>query len=207
MRGKGTDYFENSRRATHVHQEYAIRNPLQFLHHCECCWGLTASDGPGPATFLIDGIERTFLDYAARGAPYGPDDGTIAPWATAASLPFAPGIVVPTIKSMINVNAGSTCCRYGLTASFNPIFPSPSGSPGWVSPWNFGLNQGPLLLMVENFRSGMIWELMRRCPYLVAGLGRAGFAGGWLDGVEGVSDPPTARSSAARLRKFSARTS
>jgi hypothetical protein len=184
MRAKGIDYFENSRRATHVHQEYAIRNPLQFTHHCDCCWGLTASDGPGPATLLIDGIERHFLGYAARGAPFGPDDGTIAPWAAVASLPFAPEIVTPTIKHMINnLNVGPTCCPYGLAASFNPIFPSPSGSPGWVSPWNFGLNQGPLLLMVENYRTGMVWELMCRCPYLLTGLGRAGFAGGWLDRI------------------------
>ena len=69
MRARGIDYFENSRRATCVHQQYAIRNPLQFSHHCDCCWGLTASDGPGPATLRIDGIERRFYDYLARGAP------------------------------------------------------------------------------------------------------------------------------------------
>jgi hypothetical protein len=201
MRAKGIDYFENSRRATQVHQEYAIRNPLQFGHHCECCWGLTASDGPGPTTLLVDGIERNFLGYAARGAPYGPDDGTIAPWAAVASLPFNPEIVIPTIKHMINLGVGSTCCPYGLAASFNPIFPSPYRASGWVSPWNFGLNQGPLLLMLENYLSGMTWGLMRRCPYLIAGLRRAGFGGGWLDGVEGVKSPPTARSSAACLRK------
>lgn len=79
MRSRGIDYFENSRRATLVHQQYAIRNALQFTHHCECCWGLTASDGPGQATLLVDGIERRFYDYLARGAPFGPDDGTIAP--------------------------------------------------------------------------------------------------------------------------------
>jgi hypothetical protein len=201
MRQKEIDYFENSRRATLVHQEYAIRNPFQFTHHCECCWGLTASDGPGPATLIVDGIERHFLGYAARGASYGPDDGTIAPWAAIASLPFAPEIVMPTVKHMIKLGVGPTCCAYGLAASFNPIFPSPSGKPGWVSPWNYGLNQGPLLLMVENYRSGMVWELMRQCPYLIVGLSRAGFAGGWLESVEGVTGPPTARSSAARLRK------
>jgi len=180
MRAKGTDYFENSRRATCVHQEYAIRNPLQFSHHCDCCWGLTASDGPGPATLVIDGVERRFYDYLARGAPYGPDDGTIAPWSAVASLPFAPEIVLPTIQHMIRLGVGPTCCSYGLAASFNPTFPAPTGAPGWVSPWNYGLNQGPLVLMVENYRSGLIWSLMRRCPYLVAGLGRAGFSGGWL---------------------------
>ena len=181
MRTRGIDYFENSRRATLMHQRYAIRNPLQFSHHCDCCWGLTASDGPGPATLRIDGIDRTFYDYLERGAPFGPDDGTIAPWAAVASLPFAPEIVLPTIEHMIHLGVGSTCCSYGLAASFNPTFPGSAGGAGWVSPWNYGLNQGPIVLMVENYRSGLIWSLMRRCPYLVAGLGRAGFSGGWLE--------------------------
>ena len=181
MRTRGIDYFENSRRATRVHQEYAIRNPLQFSHHCNCCWGMTASDGPGPATLRIDGIERRFYDYLARGAPFGPDDGTIAPWAAVASLPFAPEIVLPTIQHMIRLGVGPTCCSYGLAASFNPTFPTPTGEIGWVSPWNYGLNQGPIVLMVENHRSGLIWSLMRRCPYLVEGLNRAGFSGGWLE--------------------------
>lgn len=180
MRAKGIDYFENSLRAIRVHHEYAIRNPLQFSHHCDCCWGLTASDGPGPATLIIDGVERRFYDYLARGAPYGPDDGTIAPWAAVASLPFIPEIVLPTIEHMIQLGVGPTCCPYGLAASFNPTYPYQSGTIGWVSPWNYGLNQGPLVLMVENYRTGLIWSLMRRCPYVVSGLRRAGFSGGWL---------------------------
>jgi hypothetical protein len=180
MRSQGIDYFENSRRATHVQQQYAVRNPFQFAHYCDCCWGLTASDGPGPATLLIDGVERRFFGYQARGVPFGPDDGTIAPWAAVASLPFTPEIVLPTIRQMIKLGVGPACCPYGLAASFNPTFPAPSGTHGWVSPWNYGLNQGPVVLMVENYRSGLIWNLMRRCPYLIEGLRRAGFSGGWL---------------------------
>ena len=181
MRAHGTDYFENSRRATLVHQQYAIRNALQLNHHCDCCWGLTASDGPGPATLVVDGIQRTFYDYLARGAPFGPDDGTIAPWAAVASLPFAPEIVLPTIAHMIKIGAGGAGCRYGLAASFNLTFPGAAGAGEWVSPWNYGLNQGPLVVMVENYRSGLIWSLMRRNRYLVAGLRRAGFSSGWLE--------------------------
>src|SRR5262249_15517347 len=126
LRARGIDYFENSRRATYVQQQYAIRNPIQFRHACECCrgatarhgceccWGITASDGPGPATLMIDGIERRFFDYLARGVPYGPDDGTSAPWAAVASLPFAPDIVVPTIQHMIDLGVGPANCSYGL---------------------------------------------------------------------------------------------
>jgi hypothetical protein len=85
MRERGIDYFENSRRATYVQREYAIRNPMQFVGYGAECWGITASDGPGWTVRKIDGIERHFYDYIARGAPYGPDDGTIAPWAVVAS--------------------------------------------------------------------------------------------------------------------------
>ena len=102
MRAKGMDYFENSRRATYVQQQYAIDNPLKFRGYDKCCWGITASDGPGPETIKVNGIERQFFDYVARGVPYGPDDGTIAPWAVVASLPFAPEIVLPTIDHFIH---------------------------------------------------------------------------------------------------------
>ena len=93
MRGKGIVYFENSRRATYVQQQYAIDNPLKFAGYGSHCWGLTAGEGPGPGTIKHGGIERTFFDYVGRGVPYGPDDGTLAPWAVTASLPFAPEIV------------------------------------------------------------------------------------------------------------------
>ena len=98
MRSKGIDYFENSRRATLVQREYAIRNPQHFRHYCQNCWGWTACDGPGPRQVTVDGRRRRLLGYAARGAPYGPDDGTVAPWASVASLPFAPDVVIPTMQ-------------------------------------------------------------------------------------------------------------
>src|SRR5258708_27251641 len=92
MREKGIDYFENSRRATYVQQQYAIHNPLGFKGYNKYCWGITASNGPGNAIHRVDGIERRFFGYMARGVPYGPDDGTLAPWAVVAVLPFAPEI-------------------------------------------------------------------------------------------------------------------
>lgn len=181
MRGHDLDYFENSRRATLVQQQYAIRNPREFAHYDEWCWGVTASDGPGPATLLVDGVERTFHDYIARGVPYGPDDGTLAPWAVIASLPFAPEIVLPTMQNYERMRLNEAQ-RYGYKASFNPTFPvQPANEYGWVSSYHFGINQGPIIAMIENHLSGLVWTLMRRCPYLVAGLRRAEFTGGWLE--------------------------
>lgn len=180
MRSRGIDYFENSRRATLVQQAYAMRNPKHFAQYGEHCWGLSASDGPGPEVRQVGGVARRFYDYTARGAPFGPDDGTIAPWAAVASLPFAPEIVLSTIEAFTRLpRLGHP--RYGFRATFNPTFPDPGGAPGgWVSPYHYGINQGPIVLMIENHRSGLIWQLMRASPHLVAGLQRAAFTGGWL---------------------------
>jgi hypothetical protein len=181
MRDKSMDYFENSRRATYVQQQYAIDNPLKFKGYGRYCWGITASDGPGPDTIKIDGIERQFFDYLARGVPYGPDDGTIAPWAVVASLPFAPDIVLPAMDYFIYHVELKSANPYGFKATFNATHPDRSNNPfGWVSPWQYGLHQGPITLMVENYRSGLLWRLTRNCPYIVSGLRRAGFTGGWL---------------------------
>ncbi len=182
MREKGIDYFENSRRATYVQQRYAIENPNGFASYGEHCWGITASEGPGPATLVLEGAERKFFDYVGRGVPHGPDDGTLAPWAVVGSLPFAPEIVLPAINYCIHQAKLKEANAYGFKASFNPTHPGDPGNPQgyWVSPWHFGLNEGPIVLMIENYRSGMIWRLMRGCSYIQAGLRRAGFAGGWL---------------------------
>jgi hypothetical protein len=182
MRNKGIDYFENSRRATHIQQQYAIRNPRGFAGYGEYLWGITASDGPGPARRKIGGRLRRFYGYKARGIPNGPDDGTIAPWAATASLPFAPEIVLPSLSYFDKAYPEMTS-KYGFKCSFNPTF---STSPGheWISKGYYGLDQGPIVLMIENYRSGFLWRLMRRCPYFVEGLRRSGFSGGWLSELE-----------------------
>ncbi|HMP49519.1 MAG TPA: glucoamylase family protein [Oligoflexia bacterium] len=179
MREHQSDYFKNSRLATLIHQEYGLLNPLKFDGCCGCCWGITATDGPGPATVIVDGIERTFFDYCGRGAPFGPDDGTIAPWVAIASLPFAPEIVLPAIEHFTHLGV-VTSCQFGFETSFNRTFVDGSGKKGWVSPGNYGLNQGPVVIMVENYRTQLIWNLLRKSPYISTGLKRAGFSGGWL---------------------------
>ena len=181
MRERHSDYFENTRRATYVQQAYAKHNPMQFAGYGEHCWGFTACDGPGDVKRTVGGVERQFFDYVARGAPFGPDDGTVAPWVVAASLPFAPEIVIPTLKHLESLKMGSQSKRYGLMPAFNQTFSVDDSPTGWwVTPHYFGIDQGPLTLMIENYRSDFIWNVMRRCPYIVDGLRRAGFTGGWL---------------------------
>lgn len=174
---KGIDYFENSRRATLVQQRYAQKNPKRFRGYSKDVWGLTASDGPGPAVRRIGGRVRRFYDYCARGVPDGPDDGTLSPWAVVASLPFAPEVVLATIAAILEKYPAMRS-RYGFLCSFNPTFGT--SRRGWIAKGYYGLDQGPVVIMIENYATEMIWNLMRRCPPLVEGLRRAGFSGGWL---------------------------
>ena len=83
---------------------------------------MTASDGPGLSTQKVDGVLRHFFDYEGRGAPHGIDDGTIAPWAVAASLPFAPEIVIPTLQHFVHTLELHDAHPYGFKASFNRTF-------------------------------------------------------------------------------------
>jgi len=129
---------------------------------------------------VITGVKRRFLDYRARGIPKGPDDGTIAPWAAVASLPFAPEIVLPALQHFSERYPG-VMGEYGFKCSFNPTFTATStGTLGWIAKDHYGPDQGPIVLMIENHRSGFLWELMKKCPFVVEGLRKAGFAGGWL---------------------------
>ena len=178
MREKGSDYFQNSRSATYVQREFAQRNPHDFTAYGANCWGISANDGPGFKTMTLDHRERRVFGYAARGVPYGPDDGTIAPCAALASLPFAPELVLPLLRALCEHYPRMTQSSR-LPGGFNPTVPG-DGPQGWVSEGYFGLDQGVIVLMIENHRSGLVWQLMRRCPHIITGLRRAGFTGGWL---------------------------
>jgi hypothetical protein len=178
MREKRSDYFENSRRAAYVQREYATRNPLELAGYDESCWGLTACDGPRDAAPNAGHETLPLFGYTARGVPYGPDDGTLSCGAVLASLPFAPEIVLPSVRNMI-ARYPEMATGHQLASCFNPTL---SGADGraWVSPGHYGLDQGIVVLMLENHRTQLIWRLMRACPYVTTGLRRAGFRGGWL---------------------------
>ena len=182
MRERGIDYFENSRRAAYAHRAYAIENPMEWEAYGENVWGLTASDGPQQTRQQFDGQEREFRHYSARGAGLREnfDDGTIAPTAAIASLPFAPEIVLPVLAH-IGERYPAMISEYGLKCSFNPTFPAVSPEThGWISQGYYGLDQGPIVLMIENHQSGFLWDLMKGCPFIGDGLRRAGFRGAWL---------------------------
>lgn len=170
MRGKGIDYFENSRRATWVQRQYAIDNPHGWIGYDSLCWGVTASDGPGDK---YNFGEREFLSYAGRGTS-GPDynyfdDGTIAPYGPLSSLPFAPEIVIPTIRSINEKMGDRIWGRYGYYDSFNL-------TAEWVNDDYIGIDQGPMLIMIENFRTGLVWNYVMNDPVIQKGLQTLGFS-------------------------------
>jgi hypothetical protein len=192
MREHGLDYFENSRRATYTQRRYAIANPKHWQAYSKNVWGMSASDGPGVSRDPYLGEDRTFLQYAARGVGLGQivDDGTIAPTAAIGSLPFAPEIVLPATLEMYRRFGSSIYSSYGFLDAFNAsvgdssTHPPAAGSVGWVDSDYLGIDQGPILAMIENYRSDLVWRVMRGDPYLQQGLERAGFSGGWLGPLE-----------------------
>jgi hypothetical protein len=178
MREKDCDYFENSRRATLVQRDYAIRNPRGFVGYGQDRWGLSAGDGPSVAPQAVSGRRQAFYGYAARGVPWGPDDGTIAGSSTLASIVFAPEIALPAVRAMAAGHVGER--GEAMRASgFNETAHEPAAA-GWISRGEFALDQGLTVLMLENFRTGLPWQIVRGSPWIRAGLRRAGFKRGWL---------------------------
>ncbi len=190
MREKGIDYFENSRRATYAQRAYAIADPGHWRGYDENIWGLTACDGPLDGVLTIDGSARKFHTYSARGASpqYTIDDGTLAPTAAISSIPFAPEIVQPAISAMNKEYGDLIFGQYGFIDSFNPTLDFDTRVqmghivPGraWIDNDYLGIDEGPIVAMIENARSELVWKVMRGNPYIGNGLRRAGFTGGWL---------------------------
>jgi hypothetical protein len=192
MRARGSDYFENSRRATLAQRSYAVHNPSGWEGYGPNIWGLTASDGPGDFRATIGGRSREFHGYWARGAAATAirDDGTIAPTAAGGSVPFAPEVAIAALRAMRDGTGGNLYAQYGFKDAFNLTLKEQGLAQrgmvvpgvGWFDRDYLGIDQGPILLMIENYRTGLVWRLMRESPHVVRGLCRAGFTGGWIAG-------------------------
>ena len=209
MRDRGIDYFENSRRATYAQRSYAIENPMGWEDYGEDVWGLTASDGPQRTAQTFKDEQREFRHYSARGAGLSDhfDDGTIAPTAAIASIAFAPEIVIPATEELYERYGEYLYSSYGFLDAVNPSFkydvPLKTGrlipGRGWVASDYIGIDQGPILTMIANYRNEFVWKVMRGNPYIRKGLERAGFTGGWLapPGEPATSGEPDPEGAAA----------
>ena len=140
--------------------------------------------------FEEDGKRGQFEDCAARGAGlrHTLDDGTVAPTASIACLPFAPEIVIDSVVELKRRYGVHIYAEYGFLDAFNPSFdfevPLKYGRVvpgfGWVDTDYLGIDQGPILAMIGNYRDQLVWRVMRRNRYVRAGLIKDGFSGGWL---------------------------
>jgi hypothetical protein len=170
MQSKGITYFENSRRATYAQRSWCIANPLSFTGYSDSLWGITAGDGP--------------TGYRARGAPPysagSPDDGTISPTAPASSIAFAPEICIPAIRNIYNAYHSQTWGSYGFSDAFNL-------TQNWWDIDNIGIDSGPIVLMIENYLRGSIWNRFMQNADVLRGLQLAGFVN--LVGVEAGLPP------------------
>ncbi len=185
MRGRGIDYFENARRATLAHIAYAERNPAGHPGYSKNTWGLSASNGPGidhKRLLTRGGRKIRFYGYVERGL--GPpdgvaDDGTLAPWAVAASLPFLPDEVVAGMEA----HRGVMLCRpdwHGFMGSYNLAYIEPTCPYGWVDEFDLAIEQAPIVMMAANHLCDGVWQVTRGMPELRDGLLRCGMSGGWL---------------------------
>jgi hypothetical protein len=160
-----------------LQREYCERNPRQAVGYGRDIWGLSAGEGP-----TADGVREFAKDlshfgYMARGAPFGPDDGTLCPWAMLATLPFTPTAALSGTRRLL-ATFPQVCSEDRFASGFNPTVGADPG--GWLSEGWYGLDQGLLVITIENARSGLIWSLLRDSPEVCRGLKRAGFKGGWL---------------------------
>jgi len=158
MRQRGITYFENSRRATLVQQLYCKDNPGRWTGYGTNVWGITACDGPN--------------GYKARGAPprlpANPDDGTIAPTAAAGSMPFTPQESIAALRHMYDTYRNQIWTPYGFRDAFNLTV-------NWWGPDVIGIDEGPIVMMIENYRTQSIWKRFMQNPDIQRGLQAAGF--------------------------------
>jgi hypothetical protein len=155
MNNQGATYFENSRRAVLAEISYSGTTP--HTGYSSTIWGITASDGPPPT------------GYTARGLPpAGFDDGTIAPTAAGGSICFTPEYSIPTLKAFYNLYRTNLWTENGFRDAFNPGL-------GWFDTDEIGIDQGPIVIMIENYRTQRIWQRFMQSPEVQRGLQRAGF--------------------------------
>jgi hypothetical protein len=181
MSAHNSTYFENSRRATLANRAYCASNPLRHAGYSSLVWGLTACDGPNEK---VGGV--AYQSYAARGAPSGLDDGTVAPTAAGGSMPFTPECSLPTLRYFYTNFVRSIWTANGFRDAFNL-------DAHWWASDELGIDQGPIVIMIENYRTQKVWRLFMRNPEVQRGLQRAGFV--FLRSIPSKVEPKTAGNS------------
>jgi hypothetical protein len=135
---KYTHYFDNNRNIALINYRYCSENLKDYTYYGENCWGLTASDGP--------------WGYKAREPVQRMDDGTIAPTGAIASFPYLPQASMKALKYYYRDCGSFLWGEYGFRDAFNL-------QEDWCANIYMGLNQAPMIVMIENYRTGLVWKL------------------------------------------------
>jgi hypothetical protein len=169
LRDRYADYWQQNLQHVHINYAHCVANPLRWSGYGEDCWGLTASDDP-------DG-------YVAHCPAV--DNGTISPTAALASFPYAAPQALRALRHFLGVGAGRLWSRYGFVDAF-------CETRGWYADTCLAIDQGPIVVMIENYRSGLLWRLGMAVPEVRAGLRSLGFASPWLDAASSALAAPEA---------------
>jgi len=146
------NYWEQNRNHTLINREYCIQNPKDYVGYSADCWGLTASDNQ-------DG-------YSAQSPTN--DLGVITPTAALSSLPFAPDESMQALRFFYYQLGDRLWGEYGFYDAFNV-------TESWTAGSYLAIDQGPIVVMIENYRTGLVWNLLMSCPEVKAGLTKLGF--------------------------------
>jgi hypothetical protein len=151
------NYFKNNRAMALINRAYCKQNPKHYKGYGPNDWGLTAVDGP-----------RGYRAYEPGSKYPRLDDGTIAPTGAIASFPYTPKASMATLKFFYRKLGDRLWGPFGFRDAFNL-------QEDWVSRINMGLNQAPMVVMIENYRTGLIWKLFMSNPEIRAMCKRVGF--------------------------------
>lgn len=157
LKDRYADYWELNVRHVRINHAHCVANPHQHKGYGDACWGLTASDDPG--------------GYA----PHAPDNdnGTISPTAAIASMPYAPREALQALRHFLVHHGEKVWGRYGFVDAF-------CEAQNWYADTFLAIDQGPIIVMIENYRTGLLWKLFMGIPEVQNGLRRLGFTSPYL---------------------------
>lgn len=166
-----TNYFNQNKNQTLVNREYCISNPKKFVGYGENCWGLTASQS-------IPGV-----DYTAHEP--NNDNGTIAPTAALSSIPYTPNESIAALKYFYRTYGSNLWGDFGFKDAFNLTYSRKGVLGTWFSDGYLAIDQGPIIVMIENYRSQLLWNKFMAIPEIQSALTAIGFV---PDSTTEVSD-------------------
>ena len=157
LKDRYADYWEQNKNHTLINREHCLRNPNKFKGYGENCWGLTASD--------------TYNGYNAFSPTT--DEGTITPTAALSAFPYTPQYSMQALKYFYFDLGDKIWSEYGFVDAFNE-------TQNWYATSHLAIDQGPIIAMIENYRTGLLWKLFMSCPEIKAGLKKLDFESPWL---------------------------